>query len=134
MSAIDTHQAFEMFIDAGFSKEKADALVKTMGVSFDSLATKTDLEMLRNATKSDLDALEQRLDSRIEAKADLVALLQRIDARFDLLSSEILASEQRMAARLKAVEQSMTIRTGAMLCAGFGLVIAVLVALELLPL
>ena len=40
----DTHKAFERLTDAGYSKEMAEALLETLGDSWDELVTKPYLE------------------------------------------------------------------------------------------
>ena len=68
MAVKDTHKAFERLTGAGYSKEMAEALLETLSESWDTLATKTDIEAVRadlkaseNETKSDLKALETAL-------------------------------------------------------------------------
>ena len=68
MAVKDTHKAFERLTGAGYSKEMAEALLETLGESWDTLATKSDIESVRadlkaseNETKSDLMALETAL-------------------------------------------------------------------------
>ena len=68
MAVKDTHKAFERLTGAGYSKEMAEALLETLGESWDTLATKADidglrgeLEALENGNKSDLKALETAL-------------------------------------------------------------------------
>ena len=54
MAIIDTHRAFERLTSASFDKEKAEAILDTLGETGESLATKADL---RN--------LEQRMTIRL---------------------------------------------------------------------
>ena len=68
MAVKDTHKAFERLTDAGYSKEMAEALLETLSESWDTLATKADIEAVRgdlkaleSETKSDLKALETAL-------------------------------------------------------------------------
>ena len=46
MSILDTGKAFERLTAAGFDKEKAEALLDTLGETEESLATKADLRDL----------------------------------------------------------------------------------------
>ncbi|MCY4436351.1 MAG: hypothetical protein OXE05_03345 [Chloroflexi bacterium] len=61
MAIMDTHEAFKLLQNAGLDDEKAEAIVRVVGVGQDSLATKVDLEALAQTTKADLEALELRL-------------------------------------------------------------------------
>ena len=46
MSILDTGKAFERLTAAGFDKEKAEALLETLGETGDSVVTKADLRDL----------------------------------------------------------------------------------------
>ena len=76
MAIMDTHEAFKLLQNAGLDDEKAEAIVRVVGVGQDALATKVDLEALAQMTKADLEALAQT------TKADLEALELRL--RHDL--------------------------------------------------
>ena len=76
MAIMDTHEAFKLLQSAGLDEEKAEAIVRVVGVGQDALATKVDLEALAQTTKADLEALAQT------TKADLEALELRL--RHDL--------------------------------------------------
>ena len=65
----DTHRAVKALAAAGFPEAQAEALVEIVGGAVGENA----------ATKADLDALEQRIESR------LVSLEQRITLRFLLI-------------------------------------------------
>ncbi|MCY4437744.1 MAG: DUF1640 domain-containing protein [Chloroflexi bacterium] len=72
MAIIDTHKAFERLNSAGFDREKAEAILDTLGETGESLAT-----------KSDLRDLEQRLTIRLEG---LVAAGIAISAVLDIFT------------------------------------------------
>ena len=62
MAVKDTHKVFERLRGAGYSKEMAEALLETLGDSWDTLATKADIDEVRGdikaleaATKADID-------------------------------------------------------------------------------
>ena len=76
MAIMDTHEAFKLLHSAGLDEEKAEAIVRVVGVGQDALTTKADLEALAQTTKADLEALAQT------TKADLEALELRL--RHDL--------------------------------------------------
>ncbi len=52
MAVKDTHKAFERLTDAGYSKEMAEALLETLSESWDTLATKADIEAVRGDVKA----------------------------------------------------------------------------------
>ncbi len=53
MAIMDTHEAFKLLQNAGLDDEKAEAIVRVVGVGQDSLATKVDLEALAQTTKAE---------------------------------------------------------------------------------
>ena len=61
MAIMDTHEAVKLLQSAGLDEEKAEAIVRVVGVGQDALATKVDVEALAQTTKADLEALELRL-------------------------------------------------------------------------
>ena len=109
MAVFDTHRAIKTLTEAGFTESKAEAMVDAMGDSHDSLATKADLNQLAQATKADLNELTQT------TKADLRELARTT------------------ASDLRELELRMRLHLGAYVFAAAGLVIAVLLALELIP-
>ena len=86
----DTHRAVKDLAAAGFPEAQAEALVEIVGAAVGENA----------ATKSDLDAQEQRLNARIDA------------------------AEQRTNARIDSMEQRLTIRFIAVLLPSLGLFFA----------
>ena len=50
MAVKDTHKAFERLRGAGYSKEMAEALLETLGDSWDTLATKAEIDEVRGDT------------------------------------------------------------------------------------
>lgn len=79
MAVKDTHKAFERLTGAGCSKELAEALLETLGDSWDTLATKADIDSVRkdlqaleSSNKSDLREQELRLRLHLYAVAIVV--------------------------------------------------------------
>ena len=107
----DTHRAVKDLEEAGFPEAQAEALVEIVGAAVGENA----------ATKADLDAMEQRMTAKFEAK--FAAQKQDTDARIDAL-------EQRMEARSSDQEHRLTIRFLLILLPSMGLLFA---ALRLLP-
>ena len=107
----DTHRAVKDLAAAGFPEAQAEALVEIVGAAVGENA----------ATKADLDAMEQRLTAKFDARIDAVE--QRLDSRIDAL-------EQRMEARSADQENRLTIRFLLIMLPSMGLLFA---ALRLLP-
>lgn len=85
MAALDTHKAFRTLTDAGFPEGQAEALVETIGIGSDELATKAGLAAVREemATKADvaglraeLKDLEVRVERRLTNLVLQMAILQ----------------------------------------------------------
>ena len=76
MAALDTHKAFRTLTDAGFPEGQAEALVETIGIGSDALATKADIAAVREemATKSELTAVREEMAiirAEMATKADI---------------------------------------------------------------
>ena len=108
----DTHRAVKDLAAAGFPEAQAEALVEIVGAAVGENA----------ATKADLDAMEQRLTAKFEAK--FAAQKQDTDARFEAMEQRMEAQEQRQNARNDAMEQRLTIRFIAILLPSLGLFFA----------
>ena len=99
MAIFDTLRASQRLREVGFEEEQADAVVDLLaGDVSESVATKSDIELLRADTKSDIELL------RAETKSDI----------------ELLRAE------LRALEQRMTIRLGGLVAVATGIIIAVI--------
>ena len=62
----DTHQAVKNLRGAGADEKLAEAMVTTIGSAItDQVATKTDIEALRLATKADMEHLKKDLTIRL---------------------------------------------------------------------
>jgi hypothetical protein len=73
MAALDTHKAFRTLTDAGFPEGQAEALVETIGIGSDELATKPDIADIRKemATKADIAAVRVEVATLREETATL---------------------------------------------------------------
>jgi len=131
MAVFDTHRAIKTLTAAGFSEAKAEAMLDAMGDSHDALATKADLRELAQANRADLNELAQT------TKADLNELAQTTKADLNELAQATKADlrelAQTTASDLRELELRMRLHLGAYVFAAAGLVIAVLLAIELLP-
>ncbi len=113
--AFDTHKAVKALKVAGFSDPQAEAVVETVGTAMgESLMTKTDLELALQPVMIKVDDLDTSLKS-MASKTDLDALEQRMITKVSLDATlKSMASK----ADLAAFEQRMTIKFGAMMVAG----------------
>ena len=116
MAIMDTHEAFKLLHSAGLDEEKAEAIVRVVGVGQDALATKVDLEALAQTTKADLEALAQT------TKADLEALAQTTKADLEALAQTTKADLEALELRLR---HDLTLRLGAMVFAAAGVQVAI---------
>ena len=71
---MDTHEAFKLLQSAGLDEEKAEAIVRVVGVGQDALATKVDMEALALTARGNLQALERTTKAELQAQATSVAL------------------------------------------------------------
>ncbi len=85
MVALDTHKAFRTLTDAGFPEGQAEALVETIGIGSDELATKADLAAVREematireemATKADVASIRKEMATQ-SALQDVQLQLER---------------------------------------------------------
>ena len=96
MAALDTHKAFRTLTGAGFPEEQAEALVETIGIGSDELATKADIAAVREemATKAELAAVRGEIAAvrdEMATKADIADM-----ATQSALKDVHLQLEQRM--------------------------------------
>jgi hypothetical protein len=93
----------------GFAPAAARAIGEAMDLqiarSYDDLATNQKLDETRVLLKSDITAVEVKLDLKIDAvrlelKADIAALEVRIDAKLEKLRSELKADMSALEAKL----------------------------------
>ena len=72
MAVKDTHKAFERLTDAGYSKEMAEALLETLGDSWDELVTKPYLDTRLNDLEGRMREQELRIRLHLYAVAIVV--------------------------------------------------------------
>ena len=127
MAIMDTHEAFKLLQSAGLDEEKAEAIVRVVGVGQDSLTTKADLESLAQTTKADLESLAQTTKADLESlaqttKADLESLAQTTKADLEALAQTTKADLEALELRLR---HDLTLRLGAMVFAAAGVQVAI---------
>ena len=83
--AFDTHKFIKHMTASGFTEQQAEALAEEQVALLNSnLATKADIEALRQATKADIETLRQA------TKADIEALRLATKADIEGVKSELL--------------------------------------------
>ena len=133
MAVKDTHKVFERLRGAGYSKEMAEALLDTLGDSWDTLATKADLDEVRGdikaleaATKAEINGVRGEIDG---VRGDIKALEAATRAEIDGVRGEVKALETATKADMREMELRMRLHLYAVAI----VVIGVLAALELIP-
>ena len=128
----DTHRAVKNLEEAGFEESQAEAVVDMVGSAVgENVATSSDLRAFSDSTTIRLDGFEQRIESRLDGfeqriESRLDGFEQRMDAFEQRMMANFLASEERNRAEIKSLEHRMTIKLGAMVFAGTGVIIAVM--------
>ena len=93
--AFDTHRFVKRLTDCGFTELQAETLAdEHVALLNANLATKTDIDALRQATKTDI----------AEIKADIDALRQTTKADIEALRQATKADIAKVEARLEAVK------------------------------
>lgn len=99
-----------------------DALERDMGTT---LATKSDLQLLAQKFDSRIALFEQRVESRFAASEQKVdARFASFEPRFDALERRIESSAADLRKDLEILRTSMTVRLGSMLVGAVGLALA----------
>ncbi len=130
----DTHRAVKSLEEAGFEESQAEAVVEMVGSAVgENVATSSDLRSFEERSTVRMDAFEERITARMDAfeeqaTARMDAFEERITARMDAFEQRIEARleayEGRTRAEMRSLEQRMTIKLGAMVFAGVGIIIA----------
>ena len=124
--AFDSHRFVKRLTESGFSEKQAETLAEEhVALLNANLATKADIETLRQETKAGIETLRQ------ETKADIETLRQRtkadlakVEAAVEALRQETKADLAKVEARIEAVKADLLKwMLGAMIAQG-GLVVA----------
>ena len=92
---IDTLRLADRLKESGFQDMQAEGLARALGDEFaDRIVTKADLDSGIKLVRADYRALDEKLDTRIDAldqkfDAKFDGLDQKFDARFDSLGRQI---------------------------------------------
>ena len=96
--AFDTHKFVKNLTESGFTEQQAEALAKEQGDLLDgNLATKTDIEALRQATKSDIAMVQRDIEVlRQTTKTDIEALRQATKSDIAMVRRDIEALKSEL--------------------------------------
>lgn len=138
--ALDTLAYARRLRQAGFSEEQAEAQAEALAaVMVESLATKSDLQELELRLETRFARLDERfsriderfirVDERFEhlerrMETRFAEQTARFETRFTELDGRIAAQEARSDAKLADLERRLTMRLGGMMMAGIGAVSA----------
>ncbi len=106
----DTHRAVKDLEEAGFPEAQAEALIEIVGAAIGENA----------ATKSDLDAMERRMEAKFAAQEE------RFNARLDALEHKLDADIRAVRADMRNMEWRITLKFVAILLPSMGLLFAAL--------
>ena len=108
--AFDTLKAAKRLQDeAGFSEKQAGVLVSTLaeGVG-ENLATKADIEAEARALRSEMQAMDERMQAEFKAvRSEMQASDERTQAEFKAIRSEMRGLDERTQAEFRAVRSEM---------------------------
>ena len=86
---IDTAKAIRRIEATGLANEQAEAIVEIFSSASEQLATKADIDHLRNETNARFDGIDARFDG-IDARFEGIdARFEGIDARFDGINARL---------------------------------------------
>ena len=112
--AFDTHRFVKRLTESGFTEKQAETLAEEhVALLNANLATKADVEALRQETKAGIDALRQETSAAIEAlRQETKADIARVEAGIEALRQEtragIEALRQETRANLEALRHETT--------------------------
>ena len=100
--AFDTHRFVKHLTASGFTEQQAEALAsEQVNLLNSNLATKADIESLRQETKAEIQSVKAEIDSlRQETKASIDSLRQETKASIDSLRQETKADIESVKADL----------------------------------
>ncbi len=125
ISALDTLQTAKRLKEAGFDEAQAEALTSVLRDAREAeqgqLATKADIDRLA----ADIDRLAADIDRLATAnKADLDALDAKIDTKIERLAAEFKAEFALLRSEMEVLRRDVTIRLGGMIVVATGVLLA----------
>ena len=111
--AFDTHQFVKHLTAHGFTEEQAEVLAtEQVHLLTSNLATKADIEALRQATKADIEALRQATKADIETlrqatKVDIAGVQREIEALRQATKADIETLRQATKVDIAGVQREI---------------------------
>ena len=111
--AFDTHQFVKHLTAHGFTEEQAEVLAtEQVHLLNSNLATKADIETLRQATKADIETLRQATKADIETlrqatKVDIAGVQREIEALRQATKADIEALRQATKVDIAGVQREI---------------------------
>ena len=90
--AFDTHRFVKRLTESGFTEKQAETLAdEHVALLNSNLATKADMEALRQETKAGIEALRQETKAGIEAlRQETKTEIAKVEARMEAIKSDLL--------------------------------------------
>ena len=109
---LDTHAAVNELVSAGMPERQAETVVRQQAKLLEqNLATKTDIEALRQGTKADIEAIKAEIEAlRQETKAGIETLRQETKTGIETLRQETKADIETTRASIEALRQETMAR------------------------
>ena len=95
---LEAHQAIKNLMQAGIDEEQATVLVSTFGNSSNNIATKDDLEVVKQGLTQEMNAMDNKQS-------------QRSDYLEKTLTQEMKAMEARQSQEMKAMDEKQSQRS-----------------------
>ena len=105
--AFDAHRFVKRLTESGFIEKQAETLAdEQVALLNANLATKTDIEVLRQGTKADIEVLRQETKADIEAlRLETKADIAKVQAEVETLRQETKADIARVEAGVEVLRQ-----------------------------
>jgi len=90
VALLNTHKEVENLISAGVNKRMAEAILDLHVKNQDQLATKTDIEALKEATKTDIAILRSEMNSmKTELKSEIALVESRLESNINDVKKDV---------------------------------------------
>ena len=109
--AFDTHRFVKNLTDHGFTEEQAEVLAnEQVNLLNSNLATKTDIEALQQATKTDIALIQRDIEVlRKETKADIALIQRDIEALRKETKADIEALQQATKTDIALIQRDIEV-------------------------
>ena len=106
---LEAHQAIKNLTQAGIDEEQATVLVSTFGNFSNNIATKDDLEVVKQGLTQEMNAMDDRQSQRSDYLEK--TLTQQMSAMEAKQAQEIKAMEARQSQEMKAIDAKQSQRS-----------------------